>query len=476
MQIKEVSFTRDDVEYRVKLRQSASKSKKNTFTVMNGENGTGKSALLRVISDASLGLEMSRQYRFISKNISISKIGKVARTIAVSGTHNDRFPLNSGSEIRLNSGNFDLLPFYYYGPRQSGIYTSVSKASITTTHSLLSAIATSGEGLGQLRLLLQYMDFQPWLKISFEIGARYRKQELRGLDELRTHIEKLTANQKGGPTKLSETFRQSLELARALFETKAIDAWARDREDNARSMYLVLGDGFGIDDPSGLNSLIPAADYFKVLADFLSMGVLSAHITLQRNGQDLPLNALSSGEWQLFYTLANLTLNVQDDSLILVDEPENSLHPSWQMDYLMLLRDLIKHKTGCHVILATHSPLIAASLLPFDGNLIRMSNGETGQRFRAEFEDTAYGWLPGDILKERFEMDTVRPPEITKAINQSLRLLKNSSEPRPELTAAARRVMALRVHLPTHDPLVSLMDAIVEIAFPDSVERGETAE
>ena len=31
-------------------------------------------------------------------------------------------------------------------------------------------------------------------------------------------------------------------------------------------------------------------------------------------------------------------------------------------------------------------------------------------------------------------MDTVRPPEIAKAVNEALRLLKLSSRPRPELT------------------------------------------
>jgi predicted ATP-binding protein involved in virulence len=44
---------------------------------------------------------------------------------------------------------------------------------------------------------------------------------------------------------------------------------------------------------------------------------------------------------------------------ILIDEPENSLHPKWQREYIGFLQGFIGYKENVDVIIATHSPLIA---------------------------------------------------------------------------------------------------------------------
>lgn len=58
-------------------------------------------------------------------------------------------------------------------------------------------------------------------------------------------------------------------------------------------------------------------------------------------------------------SLFGLVAEAEDDSLILMDEPELSLHPSWQTQFLDLLLEAIKGFKGCHVIIATHSALLA---------------------------------------------------------------------------------------------------------------------
>ena len=52
----------------------------------------------------------------------------------------------------------------------------------------------------------------------------------------------------------------------------------------------------------------------QVLADFMAMGVVDAEIDLRKDGKTYALHEVSSGEWQLLYTLANLALNVRDNS------------------------------------------------------------------------------------------------------------------------------------------------------------------
>lgn len=474
MQITSVSFERNEISENLQLREPGSDGRRNTFTVINGENGTGKSALLRIISDAALGLEISNQYRSRSKNISIKIEGNVARTIALSGTHNDRFPQNSGVELQTRSNKFDLMQFYYYGPKQSGNYTSANKASATTTHSLLSAAKKDSAAFAALTRLLQYMGFDAWLKTSLTPGPRSHRVPPERLERLRSHIAELSSDLFLSP-KVSTSVLQTLDHLLVLVEENP--QFHRELQKLKFSYTFDPRSGTTTSDNEPplldmLSSFQPPRE--TVIADFIVLGILGASLSVRKNQIEYRLDELSSGEWQLFYSLANLVLNVRDNSLILIDEPENSLHPRWQTEYLGLVRDLIKHAEGCHVIIATHSPLIAASLLPFDGNLVRMSRSDPKGGIQAALDDTAYGWLPGDILRERFEMGSVRPPEITKAVNEALRLIKVSSRPRTELTAAARRVNSLRRHLPTHDPLLPVMDAIVEIAFPDEIRAGPT--
>jgi ABC-type lipoprotein export system ATPase subunit len=68
------------------------------------------------------------------------------------------------------------------------------------------------------------------------------------------------------------------------------------------------------------------------------------------------LAALSSGERQiaiLFYA----TNQARDEEIILIDEPEISLHVDWQRS---LVEDIAKHRQNHQIIACTHSPVIGA--------------------------------------------------------------------------------------------------------------------
>ncbi|MCH7320286.1 AAA family ATPase [Solibacillus sp. MA9] len=66
---------------------------------------------------------------------------------------------------------------------------------------------------------------------------------------------------------------------------------------------------------------------------------------------------LSSGEQHTIVLLFDLLFQSPKNSLVLIDEPELSLHAAWQMDFLQELRE-ISNITGQKYIVATHSPQI----------------------------------------------------------------------------------------------------------------------
>ncbi|MDX2041638.1 MAG: AAA family ATPase [Acidobacteriota bacterium] len=75
------------------------------------------------------------------------------------------------------------------------------------------------------------------------------------------------------------------------------------------------------------------------------------------DGHIIPLSGLSSGEQHELVLLYELLFNTKAGSLILIDEPEISLHLAWQVNFLSDLQEICK-LASLDVILATHSPEI----------------------------------------------------------------------------------------------------------------------
>ncbi len=69
----------------------------------------------------------------------------------------------------------------------------------------------------------------------------------------------------------------------------------------------------------------------------------------------IQLNRLSSGEKQLLIILFKVFLMEEAPSILMLDEPENSLHIDWQQQLIDVIRKL---NPNCQIIISTHSPSI----------------------------------------------------------------------------------------------------------------------
>ena len=74
-------------------------------------------------------------------------------------------------------------------------------------------------------------------------------------------------------------------------------------------------------------------------------------------GENIPLSELSSGEQHEIVLIYELLFNVKQESLILIDEPELSLHVAWQKRFIEDLQKIQKIK-GATILIATHSPQV----------------------------------------------------------------------------------------------------------------------
>lgn len=89
----------------------------------------------------------------------------------------------------------------------------------------------------------------------------------------------------------------------------------------------------------------------------LSINVDDGLVLYSNNNLPLNLSNLSSGEQHELVLMFNLLFNTQENSLILIDEPEISLHILWQKDFIKDIKSII-NITHMNVIVATHSPSI----------------------------------------------------------------------------------------------------------------------
>ncbi|MBL5863510.1 ATP-binding protein [Serratia fonticola] len=94
--------------------------------------------------------------------------------------------------------------------------------------------------------------------------------------------------------------------------------------------------------------------------------IRSIEIYLKKNNHFFPLNNASSGELSLISTSIFIAAKWSDNTVILIDEPENSLHPDWQRKYIPNLMDIF-HYYNLNIFIATHSPLLISgcSEIPF---------------------------------------------------------------------------------------------------------------
>ncbi|WP_174549329.1 AAA family ATPase [Cupriavidus nantongensis] len=65
---------------------------------------------------------------------------------------------------------------------------------------------------------------------------------------------------------------------------------------------------------------------------------------------------LSSGEYHMFSSILAIGFGLEDKAVLLIDEPENNLHPQWQRELMATVFDVCAGamKTEGHLIVCTH--------------------------------------------------------------------------------------------------------------------------
>ena len=137
--------------------------------------------------------------------------------------------------------------------------------------------------------------------------------------------------------------------------------------------------------------------------NFAGIG-LSNYCIKYSNGNTLRkhFKILSSGHKIILYTITKLVLLTRDKTLILIDEPENHLHPPLLSAYIRVLSNLLKKKNAVSVI-ATHSPIILQEIPKSCVNLIRKI--DESHVCIGHLDNETFGENVGTLTREVFGYD-----------------------------------------------------------------------
>lgn len=134
-------------------------------------------------------------------------------------------------------------------------------------------------------------------------------------------------------------------------------------------------------------------------------------IIFQENGKEMSINQLSSGEKQIVFRGSFLLKDKESSqgALILIDEPEISLHPDWQLKALSFFKKLFTDSLGnqtSQIIIATHSPFVIHNANRKDDKVIILKKDENG-KIKVPDEIKYYGWSNEKVVQEAFNINHI---------------------------------------------------------------------
>lgn len=418
----------------------------DVFTsVIIGKNGIGKSRLLRLLSDVFVDLKARQAagYQRDSKSNYRYKVKyEICNHIFEAGNYNWalQFQLVSGegffASIAMKDGSripfedlelpakiiastmtvtdkFNSRSSYYYrykgirnenNPNSTGTKTVVRK----TVDAIIECLGSKENYRVELKQLLTNLGLKDVLYVTYSV--RYKDIFItpdmtpERLEEIFDHPDVYFPNRKTRlwGSRYFESIRRSHE------NLEVIASFLRGLSEKfAENRYFYLS--YDVMDPaSGF-----AADgrAIKLLSQMDILTYPSIHV--HKGTDDYLFEDSSSGETQLLCQFICVLSELSDYSLVLIDEPENSCHPEWQMAYVDWMKTIFKKYSTSHIIIATHSHFILTNLEPDDSMVVSIERKDGS--LKGIDTVNPYGWLSDEILEDIMRMRNLQGKKYLEA-------------------------------------------------------------
>lgn len=364
----------------------------NQISIIVGPNGVGKTRLLSTLADRFRGRKNYTRSKDVSVDFSIEtapwSLADPTRVVAQTFSPFSRFPADRRQLLRfkdyLDDGQERYVAIGF--TRSMGFRGSVSKDAVGR---IVRKLVTRPDQAQPLSVALRGLGFYDRLELWYVATPGGHNLDMSSLNRSQSEWKKEVSQFIDSIEKRDRVYSEQMrvkrelsngarvrdavvnEIAEALLLVSSLENNAVAQSSSASKtrfkMELFLGDGLS-DSVQKLLRAIVVLNRFGILrlqdCYFYPDGSRNGWARDLFSGGGFQSRAFditeaSSGEQQLLSSLFGLVSEAEDDCLILMDEPELSLHPVWQTQLLDLLQQALRGFKGCHIVIATHSALLA---------------------------------------------------------------------------------------------------------------------
>ena len=190
--------------------------------------------------------------------------------------------------------------------------------------------------------------------------------------------------------------------------------------------------------------------------------VQAASVVFYKNGKQIASEEMSSGEFAMLSMVLSISTAASDlHTLILIDEPELSLHPNWQMTIIDNLDRALKNQV-CHLLIATHSHMLVSDLPMNRSSVSQWEKDKDGNLIANRIEENTYGWSAEEVLLKVFKTATDRNRYFGERIAKLLEQMGNDTITKEAVADELDDLQEISQHLSDVDPMKMVLNTIID--------------
>jgi predicted ATPase len=428
----------------------------NYISLIVGNNGTGKSRVLSKIARHFVESFKNQRSKSLFENL-MEYERPPEKVIAITNSISDKFPMDESFRPSRNDNDNDNQYFkdfkYNYLGTRSRANSFSNRALMNRALDILFESYSELDVSSNYRHIFDYLDYEPIIKLNYSVSDKIFNLTSGEITPsiFLEYIEKRNNDSRFrrlSPNRVKDLISDKInELCRFL---NTYHLGKRELLINFSAKNISRF----IEDNSGYESNVNSYNLIGILTklDIIRRVEIKVY---KKGGAEFNFNDASSGEANILSTLIALIPVIKNNSLVLIDEPEISLHPLWQSQYIDLINKIFSNFNGCHIIIASHSHFLVTDLLPEKSAVITLRNkkGQIKSEFIAE---STYGWSAEEILYNVFNVKTVRNHFIESDLIDLLGLISEKSQNTSKIRELLQSLKSLS--LTPNDPLNAVIE------------------
>lgn len=195
-------------------------------------------------------------------------------------------------------------------------------------------------------------------------------------------------------------------------------------------------------------------NYYALLGDLNSLDLITfPQLNLKRKEKSLSITDISSGEYHMLMSFIGIYASIEHNSLILIDEPEISLHPNWQMRYISYLKEIFKDYQSCHFLITSHSHFFASDLDGRHSKIIGLKRNDIDKIDLVDLPKdlNTFGWSAEEVLYSIFNVRSMRNSFFEYDLTKIVTMLNRNSNDYAEISRLIEKFSYIK--LSEKDPL-----------------------